>query len=144
MDDSDGNEDELDVEDDGEDQQGVVDVPITLRPILDGPFWQVAKTPSYPNMSVEHLRTRFGAQDFISQLSVYLGSHSTFPPNLNDRFNAYHQVKVTLPPNRIRTTPAVARKDRRPASLGHFDVALVIVDRVKFRDGNGFDGRLFF
>ena len=153
MDDSDGNEDELDVEDDGEDQQGAVDVPITLRPISDGPFWQVAKTPSYPNMSVEHLRTRFGAQDFISQLSVYLGSRSTFPPNLNDRFNAYCQVKVILPPNRylsnqtrtnrIRTTPAVARKGRRPASLGHFDVTLVIVDRVKFRDGNGFDGRLF-
>ena len=74
MDDSDGNEDELDVEDDGEDQQGAVDVPITLRPISDGPFWQVAKTPSYPNMLVEHLRTRFGVQDFISQLSlsVYL------------------------------------------------------------------------
>ena len=66
MDDSDSNEDELDVEDDGEDQQGAVDVPITLRPISDGPFWQVAKTPSYPNMSVEHLRTRFGAGLYFS------------------------------------------------------------------------------
>jgi hypothetical protein len=148
----DGNEDEPEVDEDGEDQPATVDVPTTL-PISDGPFWQVAKTPPYPNMSAEQLRTRFGAQDFISQLSIYLGTRSTFPPNLNDRFNAYRQIKVILPPNRylsnqtrtnrIRTTPAVPRKGRRPASLGHFDVALVIVDRIKFRDGNGLEGWQF-
>jgi hypothetical protein len=148
----DGDEDELDVDDDGDVQPAAVDVPTTL-PISDGPFWQVAKTPPYPNMSAEQLRTRFGAQDFISQLTHYLGSRSTFPPNLNDRFNAYRQVKVILPQNRylsnqtrtnrIRTTPAVPRKGRRPASLGHFDVALFVMDRNKYRDGNGFDGRHF-
>ena len=117
------------------------------------PTWQVAKTPSYKNMSAEQLRTQFGAEDFISRLTVYLGSHSPFPPNLNDRFNAYRQVKIVLPPNRylsnqtrtnrIRTTPAVPRKGRRPESLGHFDVALVVVDKIKYWEGKGFNGKFF-
>jgi hypothetical protein len=144
--------DEPEVDDVDEDQlDPAVDVPISV-PIL-GPIWQVAKTAPYTNMSPEQLATQFGAHDFISQLSVYLGSRTTFPPNLNDRFNAYRQVKLILPPNRylsnqtrtnrIRTTPAVPRKGRRPASLGHFDVALVIADRNKYWDGNGFDGSNF-
>jgi len=145
--------DELDVDDDGHgDEQPVTlcDVPTTDS---TNPFWQVAKTPPYPNLSAEQLATQFGAQDFISELTAFLGSRSTFPPNSSDRFNAYRQVKIFLPPNRylsnqtrtnrIRTTPAVPRKGRRAASLGHFDVALVVVDRNKYLDGNGFDGEHF-
>ena len=45
--------------------------------------------------------------------------------------------------HRIRTTPAVPRKGRRPESSGHFDVALVVVDRIKYREGKGFDGGFF-
>ena len=145
--------DEQEVEEVGDDQAATA-VTVTLHDIPTGPIWQVAKTPPYQNMSPEQLSTLFGAEDFISQLSVYLGSHSPFPPNLNDRFNAYRQVKIILPPNRylsnqtrtnrIRTTPAVPRRGRRPATLGHFDVALVIVDRNKYQDGNGFDGQIFF
>ena len=144
-------------EDGGEDHATSVtlgDVPTSVPESTTRPFWQVAKSPPYPNMSTEQLATRFGAQDFIPQLSIYLGSRSTFPPNSNDRFNAYRQVKVFLQPNRylsnqtrtnrIRTTPAVPRKGRRSASSGHFDVALVIVDREKYRGGNGFDGMFFF
>ena len=140
--------------DDGAATVTLCDVPTnadsTTRPTTTHPFWQVAKTPTFPNMSADQLATQFGAQDFISQLSVYLRSHSTFPPNSLDRFNAYRQVKLVLPPNRylsnqtrtnrIRTTPAVPRKGQQPESSGHFDVALVIVDRNKYRDGIGFDG----
>ena len=141
--------DEVEV-DESEEETGVVttcDIPIISGPAASR---QVAKTPPYRNLSAERLATQFGAQDFISQLTAYLGSRSTISPNMNDKFNAYRQVKLVLPPNRylsnqtrtnrIRTTPAVLRKGRRPASLGHFDVALVIVDRKKYRDGNGFDG----
>ena len=46
--------------------------------------------------------------------------------------------------NQIRTMPAVSRKGRRPASLGHFDIVLIIVDRNKYQAGNGFDGRSHF
>jgi hypothetical protein len=154
VEDSDG-VDEHEVDEDDEGAITLRDVPtsVTISDSTTRPFWQVAKTPPYPNMSAEQLATQFGAQDFINQLSVFLGPSSSFPPNLNDRFNAYRQVKVVLPPNRylsnqtrtnrIRTTPAVPRKGRQPASLGHFDVALVIVDRKKYREGSGFDGKPF-
>ena len=146
MDDED--EPEVDINEDQQDPEVTL---CDVTSITTGPIWQVAKTPAYQNMSAEQLAIQFGAQDFITQLSAYLGSRrSNFPPNLNDRFNVYRQVKLVLPPNRylsnqtrtnrIRTTPAVARKGRRPASLGHFDVALVIVDRNQYQDGNGFDG----
>ena len=121
---------------------------------LSPQIWRVAKTPPYQNMLAEQLGTQFGAEDFIARLTVYLGSRSPFPPNSNDRFNAYHQVKMVLPPNRyinnltrthrIRTTPAVPRKGRRPESSGHFDVTLVVVDKIKYWEGKGFDGWFFF
>ena len=121
---------------------------------LSPQIWQVAKTPPYQNMSAEQLGTQFGAEDFIAQLTVYLNSCSPFPPNSNDRFNAYHQVKIVLPPNRyinnlmrthwIRTTPAVFRKGRWHESSGHFDVPLVVVDKIKYREGKGFDGCFFY
>ena len=153
-----GGVDEADSEDDEVDQAAAVthcDGPtIVANSGPTRPIWQVAKTPPYKNLSVEQLGTQFDAEDFISQLTVYLGSHSPFPPNSNDRFNAYRQVKIILPPNRylsnqtrtnrIRTTPAVPRKGRRPESLGHFDVALVVVDKIKYREGKGFDGWFFF
>jgi hypothetical protein len=110
---------EPDIDDGGEDNTEAVtlcDVLTDLDSTM-GRIWQVAKTPSYANMSAEQLATQFGAQDFISQLSLYLGSRSTFSPNSLDRFNAYRQLKLILPPNRylsnqtrsnrIRTTPAV-------------------------------------
>ena len=119
------NVDEPDIDDEDEEAAVILcDIPTSL-PILDsttGPFLQVAKTPPYANMSAEQLATQFGAQDFITELSIYLGSRSTFTPNLLDRFNAYRQVKLILPPNRylsnqtrsnrIRTTLAVPRKGR--------------------------------
>ena len=118
-----------------------------------GRIWEVAKKPAYQNMSAEQLATQFGALEFLSQLSIYLGTRSTFSPNSLDRFNVYRQVKLILPPNRyvsnqtrsnrIRTTPAAPRKGRRPASLGNFDVALVVVDRVLYQGGNGYEGGFF-
>jgi hypothetical protein len=144
---------DIDDEGHGEDDTGAVTL-CDLPTSTIGRIWQVAKTPPYANMSAEQLAIQFGAQDFISQLSIFLGTRSTFSPNSLDRFNAYRQVKLVLPPNRyvsnqtrsnrIRTTPAVPRKGRRPASLGHFDVALVIVDRKLFQEGNGYDGLHFF
>ena len=141
---------EPEVDEDGAATVTLCDIPTNADSTTTRPSWQVAKTPAYPNMSADQLATQFGALEFISQLSVYLRSHSSFAPNSLDRFNAYRQLKVVLPPNRylsnqmrtnrIRTTPAVPRKGRRPESSGHFDVALVIVDRNKYRDGNGFDG----
>ena len=128
----------------------------TKLPITDstGRIWEIAKKPAYLNMSAEQLATRFGALDFLAQLSNYLGARSTFSPNSLDRFNVYRQVKLFLPPNRyvsnqtrsnrIRTTPAVPRKGRRPATQGHFDVALVVVDRVLYQEGQGYDGLFVF
>ena len=65
-----------------------------------GRIWEVAKKPAYQNMSAEQLATQFGALEFLSQLSIYLGTRSTFSPNSLDRFNVYRQVKLILPPNR--------------------------------------------
>ena len=155
MDDVDVHEPEVDDDQELTAAVMVCDIP-TILPISKStsPIWQVTKTPPYTNMSPEQLATQFAAQDLISQLSVYLGSCLTFPPNLNDKFNAYHQVKLILPPNHylsnqtrtnwIRTMPAVPRKGQQHVSLGHFDVALIIVDRNKYQASYGFDGRFHF
>jgi hypothetical protein len=85
---------------------------------------------------------------FIIALSIYLGEAmptSSIQPNTLDRFNAYRQVVLTLPPNRylsnqtrtnrIRTTPAVPTRGRKREPIGKFDVALVIEDKVAYRAG---------
>ena len=149
---------EVDDDDEGGDHVAAVTLcdPGTNLPITDSTrrLWEVAKKPAYLNMSTEQLASQFGAVDFLTQLSNYLGARSPFSPNSLDRFNIYRQVKLILPSNRyisnqtrsnrIRTTPAVPRKGRRPAAQGHFDVALVVVDRDLYHHGHGYDGVFFF
>jgi len=70
---------------------------------------------------------------------------SSIRPNTLDRFNAYRQVVLTLPPNRylsnqtrtdrIRTTPAVTARGRKRETIGQFDVVLVIEDKVAYPAG---------
>ncbi|KIM38488.1 hypothetical protein M413DRAFT_30038 [Hebeloma cylindrosporum] len=117
-----GTADEIeDADDDGEDQADVA-VAVTST------SWNIAKAPPFRNLSVDHLSSQFGANDFIIALSVYLREAmpmSLIQPNSLDRFNAYRQVTLTLPPNR---------------HLRQFDVALVIEDEVAYRTGAGFAG----
>ena len=115
---------EVDNDDEGGDHVAVVTLCDlgTKLPITDSTsrIWEITKKSAYLNMSAEQLATRFGALDFLAQLSNYLGARSTFSLNSLDRFNVYCQVKLFLPPNhyvsnqtrsnRIRTTPAVPRK----------------------------------
>jgi len=85
---------------------------------------------------------------FICVRSCLLGSGQTC---LTDSiFNAYCLVVLTPPPNRhlsnqtrtdrIRTTPAVPARGRKRETVGQFDVALVIEDKVAYPAGVGFAG----
>ncbi|THH07054.1 hypothetical protein EW146_g9433 [Bondarzewia mesenterica] len=146
-----GGIDEHDGEDDKDEESGltvdqpsVVDVASTVT--ISTPSWHVAKTPAFRGLSVEHLSTQFGAVDFMLALSTYLREAipaCPISPNSLDRFNVYRQLKLTLPANhylsnqtrtnRIRTTPAVPSRGRKSATVGQFDIALVIEDREEYQ-----------
>jgi hypothetical protein len=115
--------------------------------------WDIAKVPPFRNLSIDQLSSQFGADDLVIALSVYLREAmptSSIRPNTLDRFNAYRQVVLTLPPNRylsnqtrtnrIRTTPAVPARRHKRETLGQLDVALVIEDKVAYRAGVGCAG----
>ena len=92
---------ELNVDDEGGDQGGSLFVnkaPVYLLQIQQ-PDLGSHKKPAYQNMLTEQLGTQFGVLNFLSQLSIYLGTHLMFSQNLLDQFNVYHQVKLILSPN---------------------------------------------
>jgi len=64
-----GSNEEIDkADDDGEDKT-TSDVAVRSESTA---FYQVAKTPTFWNLSVEQLALQFGAEDFVLALSVYL------------------------------------------------------------------------
>ncbi|KAF8148656.1 hypothetical protein B0H34DRAFT_791663 [Crassisporium funariophilum] len=93
--------------------------------------WEVAKVPPFRNLSLDHLSSQFGAGDFVIALSIYLreAMPSLIRPNTLDRFNAYRQVVLTLPPNRyLSNQTRTSRIQTTPA------------DRDAYRAGEGFAG----
>ena len=141
-----GTDDEIEEPDDECEEP---DVPVTVT----STSWAIAKVPPFRNLTIDQLSSQFSADDFVIALSVYLRGAmptSSIRPNMLDQFNAYRQVILTLPPNRylsnqkrtnrIRTTPAVPARGRKRESIGQFDIALVIEDRVAYRAGVGFAG----
>jgi hypothetical protein len=89
-------------------------------------------------MPVDQLMTDYGAVDFIPALATFLLKNipqCKITPNQFDRFNIFKQITIMLPPDlylsnqartsRIRSTPAVKAKGRKPGTPGRFDTALI-------------------
>ncbi|KAG1828899.1 hypothetical protein DFJ58DRAFT_876181 [Suillus subalutaceus] len=106
--------------------EGPDTVPVNTLPILpeQRTVHSLAKTPAYPQRSVQHL-----------PLSCFLRNHmphAIITPGLQDRFDVFRQVVITAPPNplisesprqwRVRATPEVlpgrGRKPGSPANNG--------------------------
>jgi hypothetical protein len=99
----------------------------------------LAKTPAYPQRSVQHLVTAHGASMFLPALKLFLHNHmphAIITPGLQDRFDVFRQVVITAPPNplisesprqwRVRATPEVLPgRGRKPGSPAKFDMALI-------------------
>ena len=115
--------------------------------------WDIAKVPPFRNLTIDQLSSQFGADDFVIALSIYL--HEAMPTssiqlNMLDQFNAYRQVILTLPSNCylsnqkrtncIRTTPAIQAQGHKHETVGQFDIALVIEDKIAYQASVGFAG----
>jgi hypothetical protein len=102
------------------------------------PYYILAKIAPFPNMSVDQLITDYGAVDFIPALATFLRENvpqCKITPSQFDRFDIFKQIIINLPPNfylsnqprtsRLRSTPAVKAKGRKPGAPGRFDTALI-------------------
>lgn len=118
--------------------------------------YSLAKRPPFQNITVDNIRLKFGAIDFISALSTFL--QHTFPettvlPSIHDRFDVYKQLMIKLPHNpylsehkrtdRIRTSPFVKANGRSPERPPHFDTALIIEDYQLYKSDGGIAGDSF-
>jgi hypothetical protein len=120
--------------------EGPDTVPVNTLPILPEQrmVHSLAKTPAYPQRSVQHLVTAHGASMFLPALKLFLRNHiphAIITPGLQDRFDVFRQVVITAPPNplisesprqwRVRATPEVLPgRGRKPGSPAKFDMAL--------------------
>ena len=100
--------------------------------------YTLAKNAPLINIPVNQLMTDYGAVDFIPALTTFLLENipqCEITPNQFDRFDIFKQIIITLPPNfylsnqartsRLRSTPAVKAKGRKPGTPARFDTALI-------------------
>ncbi|KAJ7609663.1 Zn-finger domain-containing protein [Roridomyces roridus] len=122
-----------------------------LAPFLHS--YTVAKSPANRNVTVGHLLAQHGTEDLIPALTVFLKRHfksSPILPGHHDRFDLYNQVVLHLSKNRylssqsrtwrIRATPAMPARQRKPATPPIFDTALVAEDEDSYTPSSGIDG----
>ncbi|KAJ7182097.1 hypothetical protein C8R46DRAFT_985219 [Mycena filopes] len=115
--------------------------------------YSVAKTPSFPDVTVAQLESIYGAVDFVPAFAAFIKKYfarSSLTPNRHDRFAVYKQLSLWMPRNRyiadkirkcrLRATPAIRPKGRSLGSPGHFDTALVIEDPSTYRSSAGVEG----
>ncbi|KAJ7784986.1 hypothetical protein DFH07DRAFT_948066 [Mycena maculata] len=117
---------------------------------LPATSYSVAKTVSFPDVTVSHLETIYGASNFISAFTLFIKKCfpcCTITPNRHDRFALYKQLSLRMPRNRyiadrlrtccIRTTPATLAKGRAPGAPAHFDTALIVEDPSQYSPSSG-------
>jgi len=115
--------------------------------------YSIAKNAPYPDTTVNRLASYFGAIDFIPALSVFIHEnlpHCNIEPSPFDRFDVFKQILIPSPANkylsnqprtsRIRTTPAIKPKGRKPGTPARFDTALIAEDISKHHRFGGLEG----
>lgn len=117
-------------------------------PTLPSTTYLIAKRPSIPNVTINYLENTHGAVDFLPALSRFLAHSSprSVTPSKYDRFDVFKQISVSVPFNsyialnqstvhRVRATPPRQSAGRRPATIGHFDTALIAENPGTYRLG---------
>ncbi|KAG6906094.1 hypothetical protein DXG01_015963 [Tephrocybe rancida] len=121
--------------------------------ILSQTSYAIAKRAPFKNITIDRLASEFGTVDFRLALTTFIKANipqANILPNQFDCFNLYKQLVITHPLNpylgsqeatsRIRTTPRLEAKHRKPESPAHFDTAFVIEDPVEYRAEGGIQG----
>ena len=126
--------------------------PTSTTPTLLTPY-SLAKNAAYPDTTVNRLTSDFGAVDFIPALAVFIREylpHCNIEPSPFDRFDVFKQIIIPSPANkylsnqprtsRIRTTPAIKPKGRKPGTPARFDTTLIAEDIFKHHQFGGLEG----
>ncbi|KAJ7094998.1 hypothetical protein C8R44DRAFT_890124 [Mycena epipterygia] len=144
--------DDSDDEDDPprDDDELTVQLPPTNLPTT---AYSIAKSASFPDVTVTQLESIHGAVDFIPAFTLFIKKYfprCSITPSRHDRFAVYKQLKISTARNRyladkvrtcrVRTTPATARKGRSLGTPAHFDTVLVIEDPTQYRPSSGVRG----
>jgi hypothetical protein len=136
--DGDGDGDESDDNNENDSTTTTIEVNNFLSTTSTLRYYTLAKKAPFPNTPVDKLMNDYGAVDFIPALTTFLRENlpqCKMTPNEFDRFDVFKQIIITLPRNfylsnqsrtsRLRSTPAVKSKGRKPGTPGHFDTALI-------------------
>ena len=114
--------------------------------------YQLPLSPSAPRVTLTHLVTRYGAVDFLSDLTSFLKANlpTTLPPNEFDTYNVFHHIDVLKPGVRyfdnskrickVRASPSKPRVGNRKPVPPRFDCGLFVVDGDKHRREGGLSG----
>ncbi|KAJ7123865.1 Zn-finger domain-containing protein [Mycena crocata] len=132
------------------DQQVTVELPPSKLPAT---IYSIAKSPSFPDVTVGQLETIYGAVDFVQAFTSFVCKYfprCSITPNRHDRFAVYKQLSLRLPRNRyiadkirtcrIHTSPATLSKGRSPGAAAHFDTALIVEEPGEFIPSSGIQG----
>ncbi|KAJ7210076.1 hypothetical protein GGX14DRAFT_498623 [Mycena pura] len=116
--------------------------------------YSIAKYPAFKQRDVSHIAANHYTDfnTFTSALSAFLKIHFRKPtlPSKYDRYDIYKQVVLRLPRNRylsagsfshrIRAVPGVPARQRRSATPGIFDTALIIENPEEYSPSSGLSG----
>jgi hypothetical protein len=109
--------------------------------------YNVAKKSPFPNTSLPHIISAYGATEFLPALQSFLDKHMpcSLKPNQFDCFDIYNAISILLPSKphvsdtkrliSVRATPEHLNGPRKPPTPAHFDTAVVIEDEEVYEEG---------
>ena len=109
--------------------------------------YKIAKKPPFPNTSISHITSAYGATEFLPTLQSFLNKHipNSLNPNQFDCFDVYNAISILLPSKphvsdtkrliSVRATPEHLNGPRKPPTPARFDTAVIIEDEEVYKEG---------
>ena len=109
--------------------------------------YKIAKKPPFPNTSISHITSAYGATEFLPTLQSFLNKHipNSLNPNQFDCFDVYNAISILLPSKphvsdmkrliSVQATPEHLNDPQKPPTPARFDTAVIIEDEEVYKEG---------